>query len=220
MIAEYFDLYDGDGRPLDAAKPRELVHRDGDWHRSLALWIVRARGSLVVQRRSFLKDTHPGEYTASVSGHYATGEQLEDVLREAQEEIGVAAAIGDLVPAFSWRNDDRSAPGIVDRELMDVYLWPLERELATFTPDPDEVVGLAEIRAADFLELLNGVRPTIPGAWIAAGSHSAITISLALRDFVPMDAYYYQVVLAAREYLSGSKNGAAVNTVEGQRVNL
>jgi isopentenyldiphosphate isomerase len=205
MIAEYFDLYDGDGHPLGIRKRRDQVHRDGDWHRSVALWIVRARGSLVVQRRSLSKDTHPGAFTASVSGHYSAGEQLEHVLREAEEEIGVAAVPGDLVPAGIWHSDDRPAPGVIDREHMDVFLLPMEQDLTAFSPDSDEVMGLAEIEAAEFLALLNGLRRTISAAWVAVGSQSAVAIDLAVSDFVPMADYHRHVVIAALEYLSRIK---------------
>src|SRR4051812_30424750 len=42
--SELFDLYDADGAPLGLRKERALVHRDGDWHRSLHLWVVLAEG--------------------------------------------------------------------------------------------------------------------------------------------------------------------------------
>jgi len=217
MIAEYFDLYDADGNPLGASKPREQVHRDGDWHRSIALWIVRARGSLVVQRRSLSKDTHPGAFTASVSGHYAAGEHIEQVLREAQEEIGVAAVPGDLVPVCVWRNDERPAPDMIDRELMDVFLWPMEQDLASFTPDPNEVMGLAEIDASAFLALLNGARKAIPALWMPVENRSIMPIDLVESDFVPAADYHRRVVLAALKYLSETSSETSRDAVKGQR---
>ncbi len=202
MTAEYFDLYDGDGHPLGTTKARDQVHRDGDWHRSVALWIVRARGTVVVQRRSPSKDTYPGAFTASVSGHYAAGERLEQVLREAREEIGVEASAADLVPVCTWADDDRPAPGIVDRELLDVYLWPLERELGSFSPEPAEVMGLAEIDLSAFDDLLSGARPVIKGTWLPAGGTSAAPIDLTAGDFVPMAKYHRHVVRFALAYLA------------------
>jgi isopentenyldiphosphate isomerase len=218
MTAEHFDLYDDEGRPLGTRRPRDRVHRDGDWHRSVALWIVRARGTLVVQRRSLTKDTHPGAFTASVSGHYAAGEQLEHVLREAQEEIGAVARADDLVPVGLWRNDDRPAPWIVDRELVDVFLWPLEQDLEAFAPDPGEIMGLAEIGVTDFQDLLSGAKQAIEGAWLSAQGGGLATISLAARDLVPTVEYHQHVVRAALAYLSGTKPDSAQHVWEGPRV--
>jgi len=91
-MGELFDLYDASGQPLGLAKERALVHRDGDWHRSIHLWIVRTGGGLIFQRRSAAKDTWPNRLAVSVGGHYAAGEGLLEVLREAREEIGLEAA--------------------------------------------------------------------------------------------------------------------------------
>src|SRR5947209_7500148 len=154
-MAEMFDLYDAQGRPLGRSKARALVHRDGDWHRSVALWIVRSDGSLIFQRRSVTKDTWPDRLTASVSGHYAAGETLPEVLREAQEEIGRPATATDLMPIGLWRHDERSAPGVRDRELQDVFLWPLSTPMATLRPDPEEASALVQLRTLDVLRLLH-----------------------------------------------------------------
>src|SRR5579871_6856022 len=112
-MTERFDVYDHAGRPLGLSKARDQVHRDGDWHRSIALWIVRPDGRLVFQRRSATKDTWPGRLTGSVTGHYAAGETLAEVLREAQEEIGLCVGREALVPLGVWRNDDAPAPGVI-----------------------------------------------------------------------------------------------------------
>ncbi len=36
---ELFDVLDADGRPTGLAKPRGEVHRDGDWHGALHIWV-------------------------------------------------------------------------------------------------------------------------------------------------------------------------------------
>src|SRR5262245_11662165 len=52
---EPFDLCDDEGHLLGRSKARALVHRDGDWHRSLHLWVVLIESApfeVVFQRRS------------------------------------------------------------------------------------------------------------------------------------------------------------------------
>jgi isopentenyldiphosphate isomerase len=207
-VVEYFDLFDQDGRPLGTSKPRDQVHRDGDWHRSIALWIVRQSGSIVFQQRSLLKDTRPGLFTASVSGHYAAGEDLKDVLREAVEEIGVVASESDLIPLGCRQIDDRPAPERIDRELQDVFLWPLERPLTDFSPDAREVSGLADIAAGSFLELLGGRQDTVAADFRAAESQTVERRSLRLADFVPLHQYHLWVARAALDFVS--RNGKPV----------
>ena len=38
-------------RALGTLKPRGEVHRDGDWHRSVHVWLIDAAGRLLLQRR-------------------------------------------------------------------------------------------------------------------------------------------------------------------------
>ncbi len=206
-MAEFFDLYDANGTPTGVRKRRELVHRDGDWHRSIALWIVRRDGRLVLQRRSTAKDTRPGLLTASVSGHYAAGEGLGDVLREAREEIGVAASLDALLPLGTWRFDDVPAPGTIDRELQDVFLWPLDLSLASFNPDRAEVAGLAEVWPRDVLALARGQATTIPGVYRPAGGTRETTVALAVAEFVPPWRFHRRVAQAALEVAAGRTPG-------------
>jgi isopentenyldiphosphate isomerase len=206
MTAEYFDLYDALGIRTGARKRRDLVHRDGDWHRSISLWIARHDGRIVLQRRSSTKDTRPGLLTASVSGHYAAGEALTDVLREAREEIGVPAAAEMLAPLGVWRLDDIPAPGMVDREIQDVFLWPLELPLTQFDPDPLEVCGLAEIRAEDLDDLARGRIDAVPATYLGNG-RAASPITVAAAEFVPQWQGYRRIARAALALASGRGPG-------------
>src|SRR5579862_1982864 len=95
---EMFDLYDADGRSLGRSKAREEVHRDGDWHRSAHVWIYTGEGCLLFQRRAHDKDTWPGRLDASIGGHYRAGEDRDGVVREAQEELGLAVSLAELIP--------------------------------------------------------------------------------------------------------------------------
>lgn len=50
-------------------KPRSAVHRDGDWHRALHVWILCLEtGELVLQRRAASKDAWAGLLDISTAG--------------------------------------------------------------------------------------------------------------------------------------------------------
>ena len=56
------------------------MHRDGDWHRSVHVWVVdtaeagRGAARVLLQRRSEHKDTYPGHWDVSVAGHVEAGD--------------------------------------------------------------------------------------------------------------------------------------------------
>ena len=49
---EYFDVLDENGNKTGKLKLRNEVHRDGDWHRGVHVWIINSFGELLLQRRS------------------------------------------------------------------------------------------------------------------------------------------------------------------------
>lgn len=63
---ECFDLLNDDGSLKGVSKPRSLVHRDGDFHRAIHIWVF-ARGNppqMLLQKRSDHKDTFPVRFVA------------------------------------------------------------------------------------------------------------------------------------------------------------
>lgn len=214
-MEERFDLYDDEGRPLGISKARSLVHRDGDWHRAIHLWIVRADGRLVFQQRSRHKDTMPGLLTASVGGHYAAGEQLRDVLREAQEELGYDVGADELIALGLWRCEDvLNDPGVIDREWQDVFFWPLDLPLIAFHPDPVEVSSLVEVSPRDLLQLLNGQRPDVPATRLRVGTDAIVGDRVAPDAFVPSRDYHARVAAAALVYAAGGEPWLGVEPEE------
>ena len=159
---ELFDVCDSLGRPLGLRKRRADVHRDGDWHRSLHCWVVGQQGDgtpyVVFQRRSEAKDTSPGKLDATVGGHLAAGESVEEALRESQEEIGLALSMHDLLPLGVRQAASDIEPGVRDYEVQYVFLHRTNLPLNAFAPNPAEVSALVEIPVPDALNLFTGKR--------------------------------------------------------------
>ena len=157
---ELFDLVDEAGAPLGVAKPRRLVHRDGDWHRSLHLWVLLddpRRGPLLVfQRRSAGKDTWPGRLDVAVTGHYRAGETLADALREAEEEIGLRVEPRDATVIGVRRREDRGTAGVIDREVQEILATRAALALEALRPDPDELEAILGVPLEGALDVLSG----------------------------------------------------------------
>jgi isopentenyldiphosphate isomerase len=142
---ELFDVVDEYGRPTGVAKPRAEVHRDGDWHCAVHVWVVlraAAGARLVLQRRSLGKDTWPGGVDVAVGGHLRAGEGAAEALRESEEEIGLALALSDVVPLGRRAYVSDGARGVCDREIQLAFAAIVDRELDSLRPDPAELAGL------------------------------------------------------------------------------
>ncbi len=89
MSEEIFDVVDDRDRVI-GKQTRHEVHRRGLKHRAVHVLVFNTRGEVFLQKRSFKKDTFPGAWDSSASGHLDTGETYDAcAVREAREEIGL-----------------------------------------------------------------------------------------------------------------------------------
>jgi 8-oxo-dGTP pyrophosphatase MutT (NUDIX family) len=89
MVEEIFDVVD-DTDQVIGQRSRYEVHRDGLRHRAVHVLVFNSKGELFLQKRSMLKDSSPGLWDSSSSGHLDTGETYDACsLREVWEELGL-----------------------------------------------------------------------------------------------------------------------------------
>ncbi len=177
---ERFDLVDRDGAPRGLTKRRADVHRDGDWHRAIHLWVVNVTAPtpwVLLQRRSARKDTWPDRYDVSVAGHLGMGEDERDALREADEEIGLTVERDAPHLLGHVRTERHLDGGVIDREIVGVYALVVDRPLDTFRPNAAEVSEVVALALDDAHALWSGTRVHAQGvALTAKGERLARTV--------------------------------------------
>jgi 16S rRNA (adenine1518-N6/adenine1519-N6)-dimethyltransferase len=90
---ERFDVVDGEDRVVGNATRHE-VHTRGLMHRAVHIFVFNKKGELFLQKRSRWKDSHPGKWDSSSSGHVDSGQGYEQTAaRELEEELGVEAEV-------------------------------------------------------------------------------------------------------------------------------
>ncbi len=209
-LDELFDVLTSEGVPAGRTKARALVHRDGDWHRAAHVWVYGVRDEsafLLFQRRGLNKDTWPGKLDATVGCHCGAGESVSDVLREVKEEIGIPVVESELRFAGVRMRSSESEPGIIDRELQDVYLWQRNEALPTYVPNDPELEAMVAVDLVEFLSFSAGEAEQIAGIELSARTRAVTEVTLTEQDFVPsIDRYSFRVGLAVRSVLRGDKH--------------
>lgn len=193
---EPFDLVDPDGRPLGTSKPRAEVHRDGDWHRSIHLWVVLegdGEPAVLLQRRGLGKDLHPGLVDVSVAGHLRAGEEPRDALREAEEEVGLVVR-PDECAALGLRRVVHTGDGVLDREIQHIFLVRTRVGFDALRPAPDEVAGLVLAPLAGLRALVERDEPLTALERDAAGERA---VTLPRGALVPSRDRYPERALAS-----------------------
>lgn len=118
---EQFEILDEAGRTAGLA-PRDRVHREGLWHRSVNVFLFRSDGRLLLQRRHDSKDVCPGAWDVSVAEHLKPGESFEEAARRGlAEELGInppdVTPIGDV----TWSKVAPAGSNVRDFELQQCF---------------------------------------------------------------------------------------------------
>lgn len=218
---ELFDILNDDGSATGMVKRRADVHRDGDWHRAFHLWIAgrsdEGVSEVLFQRRSVRKDTWPRRLDVAVGGHFRAGETIHDVIREIDEEVGIAPRLNDLVYVGVRRAVSLNSAW-QDREIQDVYVLALRDGWPRFAPNADEIESLLRVEAEHLLRLSRGETANVTGLAAAVVADRRIgewqPARIGLDDFVPTeDGYLYRGTLAALRVLAGD-TGVPLDSTE------
>jgi isopentenyldiphosphate isomerase len=164
MPEEFFDVVNERDEPVGRAARRE-VHARGLLHRAVHVLVDDGAGKVFLQKRSMKKDTSPGRWDSSSSGHVDAGEDYDAAAaRELGEELGLhmaaapvrwfrVEACAETGHEFVWVYRLRSAgPFKLNREEIESGGWFTPAEISAwvrarpkeFAPAFRLIWGLAE----------------------------------------------------------------------------
>lgn len=204
MKTELLDIYDDSFQKI-GTKPRNEVHRDGDWHRAFHCWVIyrdtEGKDWIILQKRGENQDTYPNFLDISAAGHYAAGETVYEGVRELHEELGlIDVAYGDLIPV-GRRIGVAAGDGFIDRQVADVFLYVCDKPLKEYKYQKEELAGLIALEIDKGLSLFAGdvVTVNVP----AVGFDTPI-ITINESEMIPtIDDYYYKALILAKRCLDG-----------------
>ena len=206
---ERFDVVDVYGTPTGLTKRRADVHRDGDWHRAIHVWIYgqdRSGSFLILQRRGLEKDSWPGKLDATAAGHLAAGETPEDAFREIEEELGIVPDVDNLRHVGTRVIAGEEPPHRLDRELQEVYLLRDDRPMDAYRPDPVEVDALVRVSLGAWLAFLFGDAKAVSGWVMRASDRATRPLEVIHNQLVPApDCYFQRVAVACQRVLDDER---------------
>ncbi len=157
MYMELIDILTPQGKPTGRIKSKVDIHRDGDWHQAVHLWIRHSNGDWLMQLRSPRKINDPNRWDISVAGHVSSGEPLMQALRrEAEEELGIIPEIHEVKGLATLREDRTLNQGqYLDREFHHIFFWEKDLDLSRLKLQTEEV---AEVKWVSTSELAKQVQ--------------------------------------------------------------
>jgi len=206
MTDELFDIYDEDLNHI-GIKPRNDVHRDGDWHQVFHCWVIGkdqdGETFMVLQKRASNKKIFPNMLDISAAGHLSAGETVADGVRELQEELSLTVNPDDLIPV-GRRVSTKKYNQLVDCEVANVFLLECHQPLEDYNYLANEISGLVKLSIDDGLRLFSG---EVEQVTAEAVGFEQETIQVTLDDFIPsLDQYGYKAFILAKRYFDGEKH--------------
>jgi isopentenyl-diphosphate delta-isomerase type 1 len=157
---EYFDILDENGNLTGKQKPRNLVHQDGDLHKSVHVWIVNSNNQVLMQKRSPNKESHPNMWDISFAGHISSGDtSIETVIKEGGEELGIDVAKSEIQFLFTYKKQLVLNNGtFINNEFNDVYLIKKDLDISTIKLQKEEVSEVKWFSISEMKDILNEKR--------------------------------------------------------------
>jgi len=149
MKSELFDIVDENNKPLEIIKERSLAHRDGDWHRSVHIYVLNDKDEFLVHLRASFKDLRPNCWDTRFGGHVLAGDTVgHTAVKELEEEAGIKIEIKDLLKGVTYKWD-----GKTNREFNTVYFYKFKKgDVVKF--NDNEVVEVKWMSFEEILKLL------------------------------------------------------------------
>ncbi len=73
-MEEYFDVLNNKGDYTGKIESREKCHKEGLWHKAVAVFVINSKGQVLLQRRSPNKKMWPNMWDMTAGGHVLSGE--------------------------------------------------------------------------------------------------------------------------------------------------
>ncbi len=151
-MEEMIDVLDENGIKTGEILTRKEVHKKGIWHRCIVVAIIDNNNQILMQQRSYKKDTNPGKWDVSVAGHISAGQtSLEAAIREVEEEVGIHLYKEDLQYIFTTRNESRPKEDHIAKHFYDFYIAKIsEIDMDHITLQESEVENAKLVNKEEF----------------------------------------------------------------------
>jgi isopentenyldiphosphate isomerase len=153
---EYVDIIDSDGRQIGTAISRRQVHKTGDLHRTVHVWIINSSSEILLQKRSANKESYPCLWDISSAGHIKSGQSsIDAAISETREELSISLSSSEFRFIFNIKSRININNGtFIDNELNDVFLVMRDIPASAFVLQKDEVSDIMWIHYKKLREKL------------------------------------------------------------------
>ena len=162
MSKEYFDILDENGHKTGKTKLRSEVHRDGDWHKAVHIWIINNNGDILLQRRCATKDSNPNMLDISSAGHLSAGDDsLSGAITELKEELNIDVKPEDLQFIKTLKRSSKYTETFINNEFDDLYILRTNKRIEDMKYQKEEISEIFYVPYKEFKEMIKNRQPDL-----------------------------------------------------------
>lgn len=162
MAKEFFDLLNENGEKIGKTKLRTEVHRDGDWHKAVHIWIINNNGDILLQRRCATKDSYPNMLDISSAGHLSAGDDsISGAVRELKEELNLDINKEDLKLIKTLKKSSRVTETFINNEFVDLYILRTDKKIGDMKYQEEEISEIMYVPYKEFKKMVQNNQPDL-----------------------------------------------------------
>lgn len=128
-------------------KERSEITPD-DIYRVSAVWIQNSKGEVLLARRALSKKNGPGAWGPAAAGTVDEGEEyLDNIIKEAEEEIGLSITADQLTPGPKFLVKGNN------RHFVQWYYATVDKPITDFVLQEEEVMDIKWVQMEELLQL-------------------------------------------------------------------
>ncbi len=162
MSKEYFDILDENGNKTGNTKLRSEVHKDGDWHKAVHIWIINDKGDILLQRRCATKDSNPNMLDISSAGHLSAGDDsLSGAIRELKEELNIDIKPEELQFIKTIKRSSKYTSTFINNEFDDLYILRTTKSIEDMKYQEEEISEIFYVPYKKFKKMVEDRQPDL-----------------------------------------------------------
>ena len=148
------------GEYLNEVQTRDKCHKEGLWHKAIAVFIINSKGQVLLQKRSPNKKMWPNMWDITSGGHVLSGEfGFQAAIRETKEELGVNLDREDITFIGSVISNNKKND-ILDKHFNEYYIVNKDIDETKLKLQKEEV---SEVKWMDKQEIINRIKNNYDG---------------------------------------------------------
>lgn len=153
---ELLEVLNENGNSTGEILDKNRVHKEGKYHKEVAIILLNNKGELLLQKRASTKEIEPNKW-AWHGGHVIAGEtSMEAIIRETKEELGITLSENQIELLAELKRDK-----LPNRQYTIAYYSVCNLSVDDFNIQKEELSEVKWFSFKDFRDMIYSNHPDI-----------------------------------------------------------